>query len=180
MNKFMIEYRGKVRINSFINGVYSNTQVFHNVGTNALFTYLCRALATDRIDSGWAETLQSNRPHQLILQGSNDNTEWKEVSIAPILIYSAVQGEVTETSSSVPSITFNALLASQNVKKDTYKHFRLVMQNVGKIDLAIVALSSSEGEAESYEIAEDEIQQIQWTMSFVNVIKTEQTEGGND
>jgi len=167
MNNYLIEYRGEVKINSFINGQYSNTKTMHNAGTDALFEYLCRALATNRVDNTWVTTLSGQQPCSIILQGSEDGIQWGDITLADVLIYSAVLGKVSDR----PSVTFNGLLTSQNVKDDTYKQFRLVMKNVKGEALADVLLPG-DGSAKKYEIGTDETQQIQWTMYFVNVETT--------
>lgn len=171
MSNHSIEYRGEVKINSFINGQYSNTKTMHNAGTNALFEYLCRALATDRVDNKWTVTLLNQRPQKIVLQGSENGAEWNNITLDALLIYSAVLGKVGDQ----PSVTFNGLLTSQNVKGDPYKQFRLVMQNEPGATLADVLLPG-DGSSKKYEIGTDETQQIQWTMYFVNVPTT----GGNE
>lgn len=172
MSNYLIEYRGEVKINSFINGQYSNTKTMHNAGTDALFEYLCRALATDRVDNTWTDTLSEQRPYSITLQGSENGAEWNNITLADVLIYSAVLGKASDR----PSVTFNGLLTSQNVKDDPYKQFRLVMQNAKEIELADVLLPG-DGSSKKYEIGTDETQQIQWTMYFVNV--DVKTAGGN-
>lgn len=172
MSNYLIEYRGEVKINSFINGQYSNTKTLHNAGTDALFEYLCRALATNRIDNTWVTTLSGQQPYSIILQGKNKADEqWVNITLADVLIYSAVLGKMDVH----PSVTFNGLLTSQNVKDDPYEQFRLAMKNKKGEELADVLLPG-DGSAKKYEIGTDETQQIQWTMYFVNVPAT----GGNE
>lgn len=171
MSNYLIEYRGEVKINSFINGQYSNTKTMHNAGTDALFEYLCRALATNRVDSTWATTLSGQRPDSITLQGSENGEQWQDITLDAVRIYSAVLGKAGDR----PSVTFNGLLTSQNVKGDPYKQFRLVMQNADGVELADVLLPG-DGSSKKYEIGTDETQQIQWTMYFVNV----ETTGGNE